>query len=198
MRRGRRGLDARGGSKLQPDKSAAVLLPRIYYTVHAQVFPGPVTLVKWWDNAGEGYAWSNLDFNELIGFHEFEKGGKRFVFQMFVGRGGAGELARLTAVGNDKGLTGPPIFEREQPGFQVLSDGTVGAAGADLVLGFHEIYASREVDLKAAVVARAQNAVLRRQEEARPKPKEDLVIRYRAPLVPAPLPVPKVLISPAE
>lgn len=155
-------------------------LPRVYYSVWAQILPSRHSLIRWWNGSEEHYAWSNVDFTQLVGFNEFKKNGKSFSFQLFAATVSEENLASTLASIDSLTSSTPPVFEENRPGFQLISDTPEGSDADNLILGLHEIFSQREADLRAAALKRKENARARELAASKPKPAEDIIIRYKA------------------
>jgi hypothetical protein len=152
----------------------------VSYSVSATVFPGPVTLVKWWNGPNINQAWSNVNFRHFEGFHSFEKDETIFQFQLFVTGGSQDRLTEIqSSAETDPSLIAPPVFEDGQVAYLPFADLDDTSSPGQFLLGLHEIYANRKTELKAASVVRDQKRAAARLAKESPQPPQDVVFRYR-------------------
>lgn len=148
--------------------------------VSATVYDGQATQVMWWHKNEPFVAWSNLDWNVMGGFHQFEGKGQRFSFIM--GAGATSSRARQLRE-PDFRLPDLPNLTVEGPSYVLVSGDKEDEVAIKFIDVLHDLYEAEGPRLIAARVTRDQN---REKAEAKlkanpPKPKDTVIQYWRRP-----------------
>lgn len=166
--------------------------PPLCYVVSAKVVDGKATLVEWWSMVSGEKArhscWSNLDWRDLEGFHNFEGRGRAFTFLPFVQGVSTADLQKLREAGREVEIpeipAALPALDGEGGGARYLMvSGDEGDEGAmEFMETIHALHDAEKARLAAARAEREKNRLIREaeQEELRknPPPKKDIRIQY--------------------
>jgi len=128
--------------------------------VSATVYDERITRVMWWHKNEPFVAWSNMDWNVMSGFHEFEGRGQRFLMIMGVG---AGKVAAHQA--NDPEFTLPelPDLLSEGPKYLLVSGNEENEVALKFMDALHDLYEAEGPRLKEARLLRDKH---RKEREA--------------------------------
>ena len=156
-----------------------------FFTVSATVYDHKATYVEWWNGDEKFAAWSNVDWNHLGGFHEFEGRGKRFSFMLFSGNTSMASLKRDMASGyRDMLPVIPklPSLTTRGASYMVVKGDEKNDETMEFIEAIHDLYAAEKVMLKKAYEERLKNWGIStaRQKELKdnPPPKKDETINY--------------------
>jgi hypothetical protein len=139
----------------------------------ASVVDGKATFVRWYHDGEEFQAWSNVNFNHLSGFAEFESGRKRYHFIMAVG-----DIS--TAKGSKSEWPGkPPELGVDYPAFTLIKgDKSMGDALA-MMIALHDLYENEQDKLVNAHKSRLRASTEREAWlRANPPQPQDTVIQF--------------------
>lgn len=140
--------------------------------ISATVIDRERTLVRWWpEGAEESYeAVSNVDFNYLGGFHEFEGRGQRYVFIMGLGN--------VSAENIKQEIPSLPSLQERGPVYMLTKGDAKKEEMTKVMDVLHDLYEVEEARLKEAFALREQRNREREEWlEANPPVPEDVVIR---------------------
>lgn len=151
------------------------VIPAEFAMVSATVLDHGKTLVKWWHKEEPFEAWSNVNFNYLGGFHEFEARGKKYNFVM-----GLGNVNSASPAAAELDSPELPTLLEKGPVYMLV----VGDAENDEAIAFmealHDLYEAEENRLIEA--HRLREAARKKKEkelaENPPEEEEDVVIHY--------------------
>jgi len=156
-----------------------------FFTVSATIYDHKATYVEWWNGDEKFAAWSNVDWNHLGGFHEFEGRGKRFSFMLFSGNTSMASLKRDMA--SDYRDTLPvipklPSLTTSGASYMVVKGDEKNDAAMEFIEAIHDLYAAEKVMLKTAYQERLKNwkisAARQKELKDNPPPKKDETINY--------------------
>jgi hypothetical protein len=139
----------------------------------ASVVDGKATFVRWYHDGEEFQAWSNVNFNHLSGFAEFESDRKRYHFIMAVG-----DIS--TAKGRKSEWPGkPPELGVDYPAFTLIKgDKSMGDALA-MMIALHDLYENEQDKLVNAHKGRLRASAEREAWlRANPPQPQDTVIQF--------------------
>jgi len=139
----------------------------------ASVVDGKATFVRWYHDGEEFQAWSNVNFNYLSGFAEFESDRKRYHFIMAVGDISTAKELELEWPGK------PPELGVDYPAFTLVKgDETKGDALA-MMIALHDLYENEQDKLVAAHEGRLRASAEREAWlRANPPQPKDTVIQF--------------------
>ena len=139
----------------------------------ATVVDGKMTFVRWYHEGEEFQAWSNINFNHLSGFAEFESDKARYGFIMAVGDISSAMERKFEWPGK------PPDLGVDYPAFTLVrGDESKGDALA-MMIALHDLYENEQDKLVAAhegrLRARGEREAWLRANPPQPK---DTVIQF--------------------
>jgi len=156
-----------------------------FFTVSATVYDHKATYVEWWNGDEKFAAWSNVDWNHLGGFHEFEGRGKRFSFMLFSNNTSMVSLKRDMTSGYRDTLPAIPKLPSltgRGASYMVVKGDDKNDAAMEFIEAIHDLYAAEKVMLKKAYEERLKNweisAAKQKDLRENPPPKPDVVINY--------------------
>ena len=110
----------------------------------ASVVDGKATFVRWYHDGEEFQAWSNVNFNHLSGFAEFESNRTRYSFIMAVG-----DIS--TAKGGKSEWPGkPPELGVDYPAFTLIKGDQSKGDALAMMIALHDLYENEQDKLVAA------------------------------------------------
>jgi hypothetical protein len=139
----------------------------------AAVVDGKATLVRWYHDGEEFQAWSNVNFNHLSGFAEFESDRTRYSFIMAVGDISTAKELELEWPGK------PPELGVDYPAFTLVKGDESKGYALAMMIALHDLYENEQDKLVAAhdgrLRARAEREAWLRANPPQPK---DTVIQF--------------------
>ncbi len=126
-----------------------------------------------WNHEGRDYrAWSNLDFNDLSGFFEFQKGRRRVWLHMSLGDVRASATA-------DASLRIPFDLPFGEPAFRLIQGDPLDTRACEGIAALHELYRTDGPRLRQARILREQRALEQAAWlRAHPPVAENVVLHY--------------------
>jgi len=139
----------------------------------ATVVDAKATFLRWWHEGEEFQAWSNVNFNYLSGFAEFEDEKTRYAFIMAVGDVRSDGDRRLAWLGT------PPDLGVDYPAFTLVKGDAGDSEGLRLMESLHDLYENERETLVAAHEARLRARAEREAWlKANPPQPKDTVIQF--------------------
>jgi len=139
----------------------------------ATVVDGKATFVRWYHEGEEFQAWSNVDFNHLSGFAEFESDNTRYGFIMAVGDISTDKERKFEWPGK------PPELGVDYPAFTLVKGDESKGDAVAMMIALHDLYENEQEKLVAAhegrLRARAEREAWLR---ANPPQPQDTVIQF--------------------
>lgn len=156
-----------------------------FFTVSATIYDHKTTYVRWWNGKVEYACYSNVDWNHLGGFHEFEGRGKRFSMIMFSANTTAETLEKELKAGYRNSLPNipklPTLSERGAAYMVVKGDENNDEA-MEFIEAIHDLYDEHRTNLTTAWRERKKNQRIqqKKNEELRknPPPKPPIVVNW--------------------
>lgn len=175
---------ARRAAELERSISAARESGGIF-TVSATIYDHKTTYVRWWNDKNEYACFSNVDWNHLGGFHEFEGRGKRYNMFLFTGNLTMEQLRKEREAGYRTTLPEIPklpLLAEKGPSYMVVRGDEENDAAMEFIEAIHDLYAEHREELARKRLEREKNhqLYLKKQQELRdnPPPKPDIIINY--------------------
>lgn len=139
----------------------------------ASVVDGKATFVRWYHEGEEFQAWSNVNFNHLSGFAEFESNRTRYSFIMAVG-----DIS--TAKGRKSEWPGkPPELGVNYPAFTLVKGDESKGDVLAMMIALHDLYENEQDKLVAAHEGRLRASAEREAWlRANPPQPQDTVIQF--------------------
>ena len=139
----------------------------------ATVVDGEMTFVRWYHEGEEFQAWSNVNFNHLSGFAEFESNRTRYSFIMAVG-----DIS--TAKGRKSVWPGkPPELGVDYPAFTLVKGDESKGDALAMMIALHDLYENEQDKLVAAHEGRLRASAEREAWlRANPPQPKDTVIQF--------------------
>lgn len=139
----------------------------------ATVVDGKATFVRWYHEGEEFQAWSNVNFNHLSGFAEFESDNVRYGFIMAVGDISTNKERKFEWPGT------PPELGVDYPAFSLVKGDESAGDAIVMMIALHDLYENEQEKLVAAhegrLRARAEREAWLR---ANPPQPQDTVIQF--------------------
>ncbi len=156
-----------------------------FFTVSATIYDHKTTHVRWWYEGKEYAVYSNVDWNHLGGFHEFEGRGKRYNMFLLSGNVDTEQLQKEIKAGYRASLPDIPrlpLLAERGAAYMVMKGDEENDAAMEFIEAIHDLYDEHRPELMKAWRERKKNhhIYLRKQEELRlnPPPKKDIIINY--------------------
>ena len=139
----------------------------------ASVVDGKASFVRWYHEGEEFQAWSNVNFNHLSGFSEFESDRKSYHFIMAVG-----DIS--TAKGRKSEWPGkPPELGVAYPAFTLIKGDKSKGDALAIMIALHDLYENEQDKLTAAHQGRLRASAEREAWlRANPPQPQDTVIQF--------------------
>jgi hypothetical protein len=139
----------------------------------ASVVDGKMSFVRWYHEGEEFQAWSNVNFNHLSGFAEFESDKARYGFIMAVGDISSDKERKFEWPGK------PPELGVDYPAFTLVKGDESAGDALAMMIALHDLYENEQDKLVAAhegrLRARAEREAWLR---ANPPQPQDTVIQF--------------------
>ena len=123
-----------------------------FLAVFATVVDRRATYLRWFFDRQEYSAWSNVDFNYLLGFSRFRKGDREFTSMLFLSNVASSDRAGLSQEVDDFLATLPA----DSPGFLPVEGDFANAEALEGIEALHDLYVAEEARLKDAYELRQQ------------------------------------------
>lgn len=139
----------------------------------ASVVNGKATFVRWYHEGEEYQAWSNVNFNHLSGFAEFESDRTRYAFIMAVGDITTGKERKLEWPGK------PTELGVDYPAFTLVKGDESKGDALAMMIALHDLYENEQDKLVAAHEGRLRAGAERDAWlRANPPQPQDTVIQF--------------------
>lgn len=139
----------------------------------ASVVDGKATFVRWYHDGEEFQAWSNVNFNHLSGFAEFESDRTRYSFIMAVGDISTTTELELEWPGK------PPELGVDYPAFTLVKGDESKVDALAMMIALHDLYENEQDKLVAAHEGRLRASAEREAWlRANPPQQKDTVIQF--------------------
>lgn len=139
----------------------------------ATVVDGRATFVRWYHEGEEYQAWSNVNFNHLSGFAEFESDRTRYAFIMAVGDIITDKKHKLEWPGK------PPELGVDYPAFTLVKGDESKGDALAMMIALHDLYENEQDKLVAAHKGRLRASAEREAWlRANPPQPQDTVIQF--------------------
>jgi len=155
------------------------------FTVSATIYDRKTTYVRWWHEGQEYTAYSNVDWNFLGGFHEFEGRGKRYTMMLFSGNATTEQLEKEIQAGYRIAmpqLPKLPDLRTQGASYMMVKGDEKNDDAMEFIEAIHDLYESEKIPLKTAWRERIKNKKIRelKEKELRenPPPKKDIIINF--------------------
>lgn len=144
--------------------------PVKFGVVSATVYGKTKTHLHWWYDGHSFEAWSNVDFNYLSGFHQFEGRGKRFIFLM-----GLGSAATKNSNVRKKlpEIPNLPSLSQKGPSYLLVEGDETNVEALTFMDVLHDLYEKDSERLKAAHKERVKNRQIREEKLRNNPPKKE-------------------------
>jgi len=139
----------------------------------ASVVDGKASFVRWYHDGEEFQAWSNVNFNHLSGFAEFESDRTRYSFIMAVGDISTDRERKLEWPGK------PPELGVDYPAFTLVKGDESKGNALAMMIALHDLYENEQDKLVAAHEGRLRASAEREVWlRANPPQPQDTVIQF--------------------
>lgn len=140
-----------------------------FCVLSATFYEGKATFLRW-SYKGEAFeAWSNVNFNYLGGFNEFEGRGRKFSLIMALGT-----VEQAVQEQQEEALSIPllPALAKRGPVYMLTKGDDANEKALIMMDALHDLYENESERLKLAYQERERNRALRREELRRNPPKK--------------------------
>lgn len=146
------------------------------------VYDHQISYVQWWYKNEKFEAWSNVDFNHLGGFSQFQGRGRKYSFMMGIGNSSMERLKenaiQYLEVIRYQMPENLPTLGEWGPGYMLVSGDESNDEAMRVMDALHDLYDNDTLRLKAAYEKREKNRVLREEELRRNPPVKENVNIY--------------------
>ncbi|MEN8738129.1 MAG: hypothetical protein ABF337_12855 [Akkermansiaceae bacterium] len=156
-----------------------------FFIVSATVYDHKTTHVRWWNGKEEYACYSNVDWNHLGGFHEFEGRGKRFNMILFSANASTARMRKEVEAGYRNSLPEIPklpALAAKGAAYMVVKGDEDNEEAMEFMEAIHDLYDANRAELVSAWREREKNHKLylkqREEQERNPPPKPDVIINY--------------------
>jgi hypothetical protein len=152
--------------------------PVCLLSLSATVYDHKATLLRWRHGETQYQAWSNIDFEYLRGFGNFESGGTTYHLMMMIGN--VSTKPRTTRTGVTVNAVVPDIPPLpDEPGFVLVAGDPSDSAAMNGIQELHDMYKGQHDQLIAAHERLLQyQAAAQAWAKANPPQPEDITVRF--------------------